>query len=262
MVHDSPTWPDDVTTLAVDVGGSGIKGSVLDAAGALLVDRVRMDTPYPCPPELLVASIVELAADLPRAHRASIGFPGLVRDGRVIEVPSLSRLTYDGEPDPAMAGRWHGFDLGHELADVLGIPTLVVNDADMQACAVVEGSGMEFVLTLGTGVGTALFYDGHLVPHLELSHGPFRDGLSFDIALGNVERKRIGKKRWLARVREAIADFDEMIVFDRIYVGGGNAKHLEAGDAGPKGRLVSNSAGVIGGVRLWDVMSASGYHRA
>ncbi|MEY2989523.1 MAG: hypothetical protein RLZZ163_439 [Actinomycetota bacterium] len=262
MVHDSPTWPDDVTTLAVDVGGSGIKGSVLDAAGALLVDRVRMDTPYPCPPELLVASIVELAADLPRAHRASIGFPGLVRDGRVIEVPSLSRLTYDGEPDPAMARRWHGFDLGHELAHVLGIPTLVVNDADMQACAVVEGSGMEFVLTLGTGVGTALFYDGHLVPHLELSHGPFRDGLSFDIALGNVERKRIGKKRWLARVREAIADFDEMIVFDRIYVGGGNAKHLEAGDAGPKGRLVSNSAGVIGGVRLWDVMSASGYHRA
>lgn len=262
MVHDSPTWPDDVTTLAVDVGGSGIKGSVLDAAGALLVDRVRMDTPYPCPPELLVASIVELAADLPRAHRASIGFPGLVRDGRVIEVPSLSRLTYDGEPDPAMARRWHGFDLGHELAHVLGIPTLVVNDADMQACAVVEGSGMEFVLTLGTGVGTALFYDGHLVPHLELSHGPFRDGLSFDIALGNVERKRIGKKRWLARVREAIADFDEMIVFDRIYVGGGNAKHLEAGDAGPKGRLVSNSAGVIGGVRLWDVMSASDYHRA
>lgn len=259
--RDAPTWPHDVRTLAVDVGGSGIKASVLDSAGVLLVERVRMDTPYPCPPERLVASIVELISTLPRAHRASVGFPGLVRDGRVIEVPSLSRASYDGEADPTLVARWHGFDLGHELALALDIPTLVVNDADMQACAVVEGTGMEFVLTLGTGVGTALFNDGHLLPHLELSHGPFRDGQTFDIALGNLERKRIGKKRWVARVRDAIRDFDEMIVFDRIYVGGGNAKHLEPSDAGPKGQIVSNRAGVIGGVRLWDVVSASVHHR-
>ena len=259
--RDAPTWPHDVRTLAVDVGGSGIKASVLDSAGVLLVERVRMDTPYPCPPERLVASILELISTLPRAHRASVGFPGLVRDGRVIEVPSLSRASYDGEADPTLVARWHGFDLGHELALALDIPTLVVNDADMQACAVVEGTGMEFVLTLGTGVGTALFNDGHLLPHLELSHGPFRDGQTFDIALGNLERKRIGKKRWVARVREAISDFNEMIVFDRIYVGGGNAKHLEPSDAGPKGQIVSNRAGVIGGVRLWDVVSASVHHR-
>lgn len=259
--HDSLVWPHDVRTLSIDVGGSGIKASVLDSVGALLVDRVRMDTPYPCPPELLVASIVELISPLPRAHRASIGFPGLVRDGRVIEVPSLSRPSYDGDADPSLAAQWHGFDLGHELAHVLDIPTLVVNDADMQACAVVEGSGMEFVLTLGTGVGTALFHEGHLLPHLELSHGPFRDGQTFDIALGNVERKRIGKKRWIGRVREAIMNFDEMIVFDRIYVGGGNAKHLEPSDVGPKGMIVPNSAGVIGGVMLWDVVATSVHHR-
>lgn len=258
--RDTPLWPHDVRTLAVDVGGSGIKASVLDAAGVLLVDRVRMDTPYPCPPELLVTSIVELIAPLPPAHRASVGFPGLVRDGRVIEVPSLSRATYGGDTDPVLADQWHGFDLGHEMAHVLDIPTLVVNDADMQACAVVEGSGMEFVLTLGTGVGTALFHDGQLLPHLELSHGPFAEGQSFDIALGNVERKRIGKKQWIARVRQAIQDFDDMIIFDRIYVGGGNAKHLEPSDVGPKGRIVPNSAGVVGGVRLWDVVAA-GIHR-
>lgn len=75
VVHDNAAWSRDVTTLAVDVGGSGIKASVLDAASELLVDRVRIDTPYPCPPELLVASIVELVADLPSAHRASVGFP-------------------------------------------------------------------------------------------------------------------------------------------------------------------------------------------
>ena len=247
---------DEVRTLAIDIGGSGLKASVLDSDGALLVERVRIDTPYPCPPERLVTTIAELITALPRADRASVGFPGLVRGGRVLTVPSLSRATYDGDTDPHLARLWHRFDLGHALADVLNMPTLVVNDADMQGCAVIEGTGMEFVLTLGTGVGTALFYEGRLLPHLELSHGPFRDGQSFDIALGNVERKRVGKKVWIARVHEAIADFDEMIIFDRIYVGGGNAKHLEPADVGPKGTIVSNRAGVVGGVRLWDLVTS------
>lgn len=249
----------DITTLAIDIGGSGLKASVLDGKGGLLVDRVRIDTPYPCPPERLVSTIAELIAELPRANRASVGFPGLVRDGRVLTVPSLSRATYDGDTDPDLAEQWYRFDLGQALAGVLDMPTLVVNDADMQGCAVIEGTGMEFVLTLGTGVGTALFHEGRLLPHLELSHGPFRDGQSFDIALGNVERKRVGKKIWITRVREAIVEFDEMIIFDRIYVGGGNAKHLEPADVGPKGTIVSNKAGVVGGVRLWDI-ALSGVH--
>ena len=227
---------------------------MLDQTGELLVDRVRVETPYPCPPERLVATIAELTANLPPAHRASIGFPGLVRGGCVVEVPSLSRNSYDGDADPELAARWHSFDLAKALYAVLEIPTLVVNDADMQGCAVVSGSGMEFVLTLGTGVGTALFSEGRLLPHLELSHGPFRDGQTFDIALGNMERKRIGKKRWVSRVREAINYFDDMIIFDRLYVGGGNAKHVEPADVGPKGEIVSNTAGVIGGVRLWEMV--------
>lgn len=258
--HDAPMWPHDVRTLAVDVGGSGIKAAVLDPHGSLLVDRVRTETPYPCPPERLVATIVDLVTELPSAHRASVGFPGLVRDGRVIEVPSLSRPEYDAPRDPHLAALWFGFDLGHSLAHVLNIPTLVVNDADMQGCAVVRGEGMEFVLTLGTGVGTALFHDGHLLPHLELSHGPFREDQSIDTAIGNVERKKIGKKKWLKRVRDVIEIFDEMIMFDDLYVGGGNAKHLEPADVGPKGQIVPNSAGVIGGVRLWDITSAGVHH--
>ena len=254
--HGVSTWPHDVKTLAIDIGGSGLKASVLDASGALLVDRVRIDTPYPCPPERLVSTIADLIAVLPRAHRASVGFPGLVRDGRVLTVPSLSRATYDGDTDPHLARQWYRFDLGDALAGVLDIPTLVVNDADMQGCAVIEGTGMEFVLTLGTGVGTGLFHEGRLLPHLELSHGPFRDGQSFDIALGNVERKRVGKRVWIARVRDAIRAFDDAIIFDRIYVGGGNAKHLEPADVGPKGTIISNKAGVVGGVRLWDIVAS------
>ena len=255
------SWPDDVRTLAIDIGGSGIKASVLDPHGSPLVDRVRVDTPYPCPPERLVATLVTLADDLPDAHRASIGFPGLVRDGRVFTIPSLSRATYDGPQDPDLAAQWERFDLGSALAEVMDIPTLIVNDADMQGCAVISGQGMEFVITLGTGIGTGLFHHGTLLPHLELSHGPFRDGKDVDRALGNVERKKIGRKRWRKRVSQAIEAFDAVIHFDRIYVGGGNAKHLEIDDIGAKGEIVSNAAGVIGGVRLWDMVEATAQSR-
>ena len=260
-VPTKSSWPDDVRTLAIDIGGSGIKASVLDPHGSLLVDRVRVDTPYPCPPERLVATLVSLADDLLDAHRAAIGFPGLVRDGRVLTIPSLSRATYDGTEDPDLAAQWERFDLGSALAEVMSIPTLIVNDADMQGCAVIRGEGMEFVITLGTGIGTGLFHDGTLFPHLELSHGPFRDGQDVDHALGNVERKKIGNKRWRKRVTEAIEAFDAVIHFDRIYVGGGNAKHLEIDDIGPKGEIISNAAGVIGGVRLWDMVESTTQRR-
>lgn len=251
--NSSTVWPQEVRTLSIDIGGSGIKASVLDHLGQMIVERVRVDTPYPCPPDRLVSTITELIADLPGTHRASVGFPGMVRGGRVIDVPSLSRPAYDGQRDETLAALWSGFDLGTALAQALNLPTKVVNDADMQGCAVVRGTGMEFVLTLGTGVGTGLFHDGRLLPHLELSHAPFRDGQTFDVALGNTERKSIGKGAWRGRVSAAIEDFDAMLFFDRIYVGGGNAKHLDPGDIGPKGEIVSNAAGIIGGVRIWEI---------
>lgn len=251
--HTTTTWPDDVMTLSVDIGGSGIKASVVNAQAVMVSERVRVDTPYPCPPELLVSTIAELVRPLPSVSRVSVGFPGLVRNGHVIQVPSLSRRFYGGDCDAAMAEAWRGFDLAHALVQVFRLPTKVVNDADMQGCAVARGDGMEFVLTLGTGVGTALFSNGALLPHLELSHGPFRGGLSFDIALGNAERKAIGNERWAKRVAKAIVAFDEMLYFDRIFVGGGNAKHLSAADIGPKGEIIPNTSGILGGVRVWEL---------
>ncbi len=248
----SATWPKNVTTLGIDVGGSGVKGSVLDAEGQMITERVRLDTPYPCPPSLLVSTIDEVASQLPKANRVSVGFPGLVRDGKVVHVPSLSRLEYGGAEDPAMAARWHGFDLAGALSENFGLPTKVVNDADMQGCAVAQGNGFEFVMTLGTGVGTALFNDGKLLEHLELSHGPFKKS-TFDLVLGNAGRKSIGKKKWNKLVLEAIHWFDEMLFFDTIYIGGGNAKHLNADQLPPKAEIVPNSAGITGGVRVWDL---------
>lgn len=241
-----------LTTLCVDIGGSGVKAALVDIHGDLASERVRIDTPYPCPPERLVEALISVATPLGRADRATVGFPGLVRDGHVLHIPSLTRGSYDGDTDPELQARWDRFPLQSALQDGLGMPTKVLNDADVQGCAVITGRGFEFVLTLGTGVGTALFLDGRLLPHLELSHGPFKKDVSIDTALGNVERKRLERDHWRARVRAAIEIFDAMLYFDHIYVGGGNAKHLDPSDVGPKGSIVPNSAGIIGGVRAWD----------
>jgi polyphosphate glucokinase len=245
------SWPANVKTLAVDVGGTRIKASILDRRGKLLVPRVRIDTPYPSPPEVLIETLRRLTRDLPEYHRVSVGFPGLIRKGVVREVPALSRRKPGGPRDPKLAARWEGFPLRDVLEKAFGVPTLVANDADVQGSAVVRGKGVELVVTLGTGVGTALFEDGVLLPHLELSHGHLKGGASIDAAVGAAERARIGNKRWNRRVSQALRWLERMVLFDRVYVGGGNAKNVEV-DLGPRAKIVSNTAGITGGIRLWD----------
>ncbi|HAM21945.1 MAG TPA: chromosome partitioning protein ParA [Actinobacteria bacterium] len=246
-------WPADVTTLSIDVGGTGLKASVLDPKGVMMADRVRVETPYPCPPTTLVKSLQVIAKQLPSFHRVSVGFPGLVRHGKVIQVPAFSRRVYGGPPDPDLVQMWSGFDLAGALARAFKVPVKVANDADVQGCAVVDGVGFEFVMTLGTGCGTAVFSDGKLLPHMELSHAPFRKGQTFDILLGNAARKSDGKKKWRRNVMRAVKAFDDFLYFDSIYIGGGNAKHVSAVDFGPKATIVPNTAGILGGIRIWDL---------
>jgi polyphosphate glucokinase len=245
-------WPRTVKTLAVDVGGSGLKASVLGPRGQMVTDRVRIPTPYPCSPELLVETLATLVQPLPSYHRVTVGFPGLVRSGRVIQVPSLSRLKPGGPRDDKQAALWENFALEPALQETFGKPLILANDADVQGCAVVAGKGFEFVMTLGTGVGTALFNDGLLLPHMELSHAPFRQGESFDIQLGNAAREDIGNKRWNRRVRKGLRSLEDALHWDRIYIGGGNAKHLDFAP-GPKAEIVANTAGILGGIKLWQM---------
>ena len=240
-------------TLCIDVGGSGLKAAVVSLDGQLVSERVKIPTPYPCPPERLVASLQKLVRDLPASERASVGFPGLVRNGRIWHVPALTRSSYGGATDPELVAQWHGFDLQSALAEAFGKPLLVANDADVQGCAVAVGEGFEFVITLGTGVGTAVFNSGVLLPHMELSHANFRKGETYDTQLGNAARKAIGNERWLRRVGKAIASFDQFLYFDRLHIGGGNAKYIDPATLPAKARIVSNTAGLIGGVRLWDL---------
>src|SRR5579884_45729 len=161
------------TTLAVDIGGTGIKASVLGPDGTALADRVRVPTTYPMGPAKLVEVVGGLTGRLPAFERVSAGFPGVVRKGLVLTAPHFVTEKGPGSRVSAdLQKQWQGFDLAGPLAARLSAPTRVANDADLQGAAVVTGRGLEMVVTLGTGVGTALFMDGRLAPHLELAHHP------------------------------------------------------------------------------------------
>lgn len=227
-----------ITTLSIDIGGTGLKASVLDEKGNLLVDRVRVKTPVGRPPEFIVETLAKLVTPLAPFDRISVGFPGVVRDGKVLTAPMLGHKA------------WKGFDLATALGERLGKPVRILNDADMQGLAAIKGRGVEMVITLGTGFGTGLYIDGHLGPHLEMAHHPFRKGETYNEQLGNAARKKIGNKKWSKRVRRAIQTLRALTNFDHLYIGGGNAEKLTL-KLDPDTTIVSNDAGIAGGIALW-----------
>ncbi len=239
-------------TLAIDVGGTGLKASVLDSNGAMVADRVRVDTTYPLPPATLVDDLAQLVAPLPAAHRVSVGFPGMVRNGRVLSAPHFVTVKGPGSAiDQHLVDQWAAFDLAGALRTRLGEPTRVANDADLQGAAVIKGQGFEMVITLGTGVGTAFFYEGRILPHFEFAHAPFRKGETYNEQLGDPARKTVGSHRWNRRVKKAIGVFRALTFFDHCFVGGGNSGRVSV-DLGADVSIVDNSAGILGGIKLWE----------
>ena len=226
-------------TLAIDIGGTGIKGSVLDREGRMLHDRVRIKTPKSLTPAKLVELIATLARGLPRFDRISVGFPGVVHDGVIRTAFNLG------------TERFRGFNLETALSKKLRRPARVANDADVQGLAVVRGKGVELVITLGTGFGTALFMNGRLAPHLELAHHCFHGGKTYEDILGDAAFKRQGAKRWGKHVEHAIKTLRDLVNFEHLYIGGGNAQNLEI-DLPDDATIVDNKAGVLGGIRLWE----------
>jgi polyphosphate glucokinase len=251
-----------LNTLAIDVGGTGIKASVLDPDGNMECDRVRVETPYPLSPQKLVLEIQKLISELPSFDRVSVGFPGMVRDGRILSAPHfISPSGPSGRPEPKLVRAWSRFDLAEALEEVTGRPTRVANDADLQGAAVIDGRGFEAVVTLGTGVGTAFFLDGILLPHFEFSHTPLSSGGTYNEVLGEAARRKIGHKKWEKRARRAIEVLRALTFFDRCFIGGGNSSRL--GTDLPEGvTIVDNSAGILGGIKLWERTEAMDYARA
>ncbi len=247
-----PSAPCAPFTLAIDIGGTGLKASVLDADGRMVADRVRVATTYPLPPDQLVEDLVNLVAPLPRYERASVGFPGVVRGGLVLTAPHFVTTHGPGsEIDPSLQAAWARYDLTGVLTERLGAPVRLANDADLQGLAVIKGAGLELVVTLGTGVGTALFWHGALAPHLELAHHPFRKGQSYNEQLGDDALQRAGLSKWRHRLLDALDNFAVLLNFDRCYLGGGNARHAD-GHVDPSIEIVDNLAGILGGIKLWE----------
>ncbi|WP_460907709.1 ROK family protein [Paraburkholderia jirisanensis] len=228
--------------LAIDVGGTGLKAAVLDSTGTMLGERVRVATPHPCTPDQLVDTLATLVEPLRAQHqltRISIGFPGVVRDNLILTAPHLGDKG------------WHGVPVAASLAERLGgLPVRMINDAEVQGFAVIEGKGIELVLTLGTGAGTALFRDGELMPHLELSQHPVSKGRTYDEFIGSAARDETGDKQWNKRVEKIIAILAKVVNYDRLLIGGGNAVNLKF-KLPANVSIVSNSAGLEGGAKLW-----------
>ena len=238
-------------TLGIDCGGSGIKGSVLDAEGGLLAERVRIKTPYPLPPERFIGVLLEIASQLPEFDRVTVGLPGMIRHGVVIVTPHYPNLPYTRK-DPELDAAWRHWDATAALEEAFGKPVRVLNDAEVQGAAVIQRTGLEVVFTLGTGLGCAVYDDGRLAPHLELSHAPVRKDFTYDTWMGKAQLKRLGPRKWSRRILATVDGMRPVFRWDHLYVGGGNAKHLMV-DLGNDVTIVPNVAGILGGVRVWDL---------
>ncbi len=223
-------------TLAVDIGGSGIKVMVLDPQGQPISDRQRLKTPDPAKPKQVINTILTLAQSQ-EFDRVSVGFPGVVQHG-------LIKTAVNLDPD------WLEYDLATNLSQLLSKPVKVANDADIQGFGAISGQGVELVVTLGTGFGSALFVDGKLVPNLEMGHHPFRKKETYEQQLGRAALEKEGQKKWNDRLEKALANLEHLFNYDQLYLGGGETKNIDF-TLPDNATIVPNINGLLGGIKLW-----------
>ena len=224
-------------TLAIDVGGTGIKGMLLNGKGRPVSERVHVPTPNPATPIAVLRILDEISEKLGKCDRVSVGFPGVVKHGATLTAHNLHP-------------KWVGFELGRVLARRWKKPVRVANDAAVQGLAAIYGRGVELVITLGTGFGSSLFIDGQLVPGLELAHHPWRKNKTYEDDLGKRGLARHGRKRWNRLLEKAIAQLESLFNCDHLFIGGGNAQKIDF--ALPKYvTRVPNQDGLLGGAALW-----------
>jgi polyphosphate glucokinase len=233
---EKPSTTKAPRTLAIDIGGSGLKAVVLDPSGKMITERKRIATPRKATPRKMLRALRELAAQQGDYDRVSTGFPGVVKDGVVYTAANLGR-------------GWRGYDLADALQKKLKRPVRIENDADVQGMGDVSGQGVELVITLGTGFGSVLFVDGRRL-HLELGHHPFHRGKTYEEELGRRALDKKGRKKWNRMLVEAIDDLRRTFGFDRLYIGGGNTNYITV-KLPADVQTVSNKAGLLGGIALW-----------
>jgi polyphosphate glucokinase len=229
--------------LAIDIGGSHIKGNILNPKGEEQIKYSKLDTPGQATPAAVVRTVLQLVKNMPEYEKISVGFPGYVRNGIVFTAPNLGSQN------------WKQIDLGQMISDALRKPVRLVNDADQLGLGVVSGKGLELAVTLGTGVGTACLIDGILLPHLELAHHPIRKDEDYDDYVGEKAMKKEGKEKWNKRVARVLEILKTVFNYDRLYLGGGNASVLTI-PLDDNIHLFTNEDGIKGGAKLWDLPDA------
>lgn len=224
-------------TLAIDIGGSGIKLMLLDEKGKRLSDRLREPTPDPATPGAVLRLISRLSGELGHFDRVSVGFPGVVKHG-------VTMTAHNLHP------KWVGFEFEQVLSRRLIAPVRIANDAAVQGYGAIRGRGVELVITLGTGLGSALFTDGHLAPGLELAHHPWRKNKTYEDYFGRKGLEKSGRKKWNKHLEDALDQIEKLFNYDRLYLGGGNAAKVDF--PLPKNvTRVPNEDGLLGGAALW-----------
>lgn len=224
--------------LTIDIGGSNVKAIVLDGNGNPVSEYKKLPTPQPSSPPNILETIKALVKQLPAFDKISAGFPGYIKNGIVKTAPNLG------------TEQWNNFDIQKALSTMYNKPVKVVNDADLQGIGVVSGKGLELVITLGTGFGTAILNDGKLLPHFEIAHHPLKRNTDYDQYIGEAAYERKGKAHWNERMKKVIEILKTVFNYDRLYVSGGNAKNLDF-PLDDNIILVNNRDGIKGGAMLW-----------
>jgi polyphosphate glucokinase len=228
----------DEKILAIDIGGSHIKATILNSDGILIQPYEQELTPHPATPLAVMKCIKKLTTGFPSFDKISVGFPGYVKNGVVYTSPHLSR-------------GWHNIDFAKMLSCNFDKPALVINDADLQGLGIAQGKGLEIVVTLGTGFGTAFLWNGKLLPHFELAHHPVTAKKDYDTYIGQKALEEAGARKWNKRIKKVITILGSVFNYDHLYLGGENAAHLHISLA-KNISIVSNKDGIHGGARLWN----------
>lgn len=224
--------------LSIDIGGSFIKATILNQEGELLKDYKKVKTPRSASPEKVLEAIQNLVKEFQNYDMVSVGFPGYIKKGVVFTAPNLG------------TDLWKGVNLNKLLTDTLNKPVRIANDADMQGLGVVSEKGLEMVITLGTGFGTALLMDGHLLPHIELAHHPVTKTKTYDDYIGDAALKKEGHEKWNKRMKRVLTILKTVFTYDTLYIGGGNSGKLNF-KLDKNIKIITNEDGIRGGARLW-----------
>ena len=230
--------------LCIDIGGSHIKEAVISTEGEFLQKYEREKTPDPSSPENVLEVIKRIADRFPEYDKIAAGFPGYIKDGSVMTAPKLGNEY------------WNNYPLEENLTRLLGKPAMVINDADFQALTFSKKSGLEMVITLGTGFGSALMKDGILLPHLEMSLHPFTKNNTYNDYIGEDALKKKGKKKWNKRMKKVIKVLKTVFNYDHLYISGGNAEYIQF-QLDKNISIEGNKDGIKGGAVLWKMQQSA-----